>query len=189
MVTLRTLANAGMVPVRKGQPHPLHPAGSNQVGPGAALLETPDGGVGVCGMITSFWDDGDHVGTLAVVKAGTATHDDVCSAFEIVTTRSRAGSISSTTMASSGSPPTSANRRGLQARRHPGGVHTGECAPKDPAWLRSSTPPESPTVCRSFFVRFPAQPILTDIIIFSRVLYLVKIFGLSLWWRSIRSAK
>ena len=77
-----------MVPVRKGQPLPLCPAGSKPVGPGAALLETPEGGVvSVWGMVTSFWDDGDVVGrrlaAVTLVKARTATRAEVCAAFEI----------------------------------------------------------------------------------------------------------
>jgi hypothetical protein len=52
-----------MVSVRTGQPLALCLAGSKAIGPGAALLETPEGGVvSVWGMITSFWDDGDVVG-------------------------------------------------------------------------------------------------------------------------------
>lgn len=85
---LGPLAGAGMVAVRKGQPLPLSPAGSKPVGPGAALLETPAGGVvSVWGMVTSFWDDGDVVGrrlaAVTLVKARTATRAEVCAAFEI----------------------------------------------------------------------------------------------------------
>jgi prepilin-type processing-associated H-X9-DG protein len=87
-MTAGVLAGAGMVAVRKGQPLPLHPAGSKQIGPGAALLETPEGGVvSLWGMITSFWDDGDVVGrrlaAVSLVKAGTATQAEVCAGFEI----------------------------------------------------------------------------------------------------------
>lgn len=85
---LGSLAGAGMVPVRQGQPLPLRPAGSKPVGPGAALLETPEGGmVSVWGMVTSFWEDGDIVGrrlaAVTLVKARTATRAEVCAAFEI----------------------------------------------------------------------------------------------------------
>ncbi len=77
-----------MVAVRKGQPLPLHPAGSKPIGPGACLLETSEGGVvSVWGMVTSFWDDGDVVGrrlaAVTLVKAGTATRSEVCAGFEV----------------------------------------------------------------------------------------------------------
>ena len=61
---------AGLAPVRKGQPLPLHPAGSVMVADGVDLVENELGGVvALWGMASWCWDAGDVVGRrLAVVQ-------------------------------------------------------------------------------------------------------------------------
>ena len=82
------LAGAGMVPVRRGQPLPLAPAGSVQVGPAVALLEGEHGGaVSIWGMVSACWDDGDVAGrrlaAVTLATTGAASQQEVASAFGV----------------------------------------------------------------------------------------------------------
>jgi len=85
------------------------------------------GVVSVWGMVTSFWDDGDVVGRPPGGRRSRqgpdSDEDRGVPPSRSATTRCGAGSISSTTTASAGSPPTSADRRGLQAHRVLGGAY------------------------------------------------------------------
>ena len=72
--------------VRSGQPLPLRPAGSVEIGPAACLLEDDEGGMTlIWGMASSYWKTGDVVGrrlaavTLVATKA--ARHGEVAKAF------------------------------------------------------------------------------------------------------------
>ncbi len=82
------LVGAGLVPVRRGQPLPLRPAGSVRVSDAAALFENDEGGaVFVWGMATSCWDAGDIVARrFAAVQlgvTGAATQVEVGAAFGV----------------------------------------------------------------------------------------------------------
>ena len=77
-----------MVSVRSGQPLPLRPAGSVEIGPAACLVEDDKGGMTfIWGMASSYWKTGDVVGrrlaavTLLATKA--ARHGEVAKAFEV----------------------------------------------------------------------------------------------------------
>lgn len=75
-----------MVPVRRGQPLPLSPAGSVPIGPAAALLENDAGGVvSIWGMVTCYWEDGDviarRLAAVTLLSTGTATQAEVGAAF------------------------------------------------------------------------------------------------------------
>jgi prepilin-type processing-associated H-X9-DG protein len=85
---LDLLASAGLVPVRRGQPLPVHPGGSVRIGPAASLLETSDGGVvSLWGMVSACWDEGDVVGrrlaAVTLVATGAATQGEVATAFGV----------------------------------------------------------------------------------------------------------
>ncbi|HET6921584.1 MAG TPA: helix-turn-helix domain-containing protein [Anaeromyxobacteraceae bacterium] len=82
------LREAGMVPVRHGQPLPLRPAGSVALNGAVALLETDEGGVVfVWGMASWCWTPGDVVGrrlaAVQVVETGAATAGEVAEAFGV----------------------------------------------------------------------------------------------------------
>jgi transposase len=82
------VGRAGMVPVRKGQPLPLRPAGSVSIGPAASLLEDDEGGVVlVWGMATWCWSAGDVVGrrlaAVGLVATGAANAVEVAAGFGI----------------------------------------------------------------------------------------------------------
>jgi hypothetical protein len=71
-----------MVPVRKGQPLPLRPAGPVPIGPAAALFGDDEGGaVFVWGMATWCWPAGDAVprrlAAVGLVATGAATRTEV----------------------------------------------------------------------------------------------------------------
>ena len=77
-----------MVTVRSGQPLPLRPAGSVEIGPAACLVEDDEGGMTfIWGMASSYWKTGDVVGrrlaavTLVATKA--ARHGEVAKAFGV----------------------------------------------------------------------------------------------------------
>ena len=74
--------------VRSGQPLPLRPAGSVEIGPAACLVEDDEGGMTfIWGMASSYWKTGDVVGrrlaavTLVATKA--ARHGEVAKAFGV----------------------------------------------------------------------------------------------------------
>ena len=82
------VGRAGMVPVRKGQPLPLRPAGSVSVGPAASLLEDDEGGVVfVWGMATWCWSAGDVAGrrlaAVGLVATGAASATEVAAGFGV----------------------------------------------------------------------------------------------------------
>lgn len=86
MATTAVLASAGLAAVRRGQPLPLHPAGSVAVSGAADLLETDEGGaVFVWGMAVSCWDPEDVVArrlaAVQLVLTGAATQVEVAAAF------------------------------------------------------------------------------------------------------------
>lgn len=79
-----------MVPVRKGQPLPLRPAGSVALGPAAALLEDDGGGVVlVWGMATWCWPADDVVSrrlaAVGLVATGAASGVEVAAGFGVDT--------------------------------------------------------------------------------------------------------
>ena len=72
--------------MRKGQPLPLHPAGSVRVSAGSDLVENAEGGaVFIWGMAAACWDAGDVVSrrfaAVQLVLTGAATEVEVASAF------------------------------------------------------------------------------------------------------------
>lgn len=80
------LVGAGLAPVRRGQPLPLHPAGSVRVSGAADLVENSEGGaVFIWGMAAACWDAGDVVArrfaAVQLVLTGAATEVEVASAF------------------------------------------------------------------------------------------------------------
>lgn len=80
------LVSAGLGAVRRGQPLPLHPAGSVRVSDAADLVENDEGGaVFVWGMAVSCWDAGDVVtrrlAAVQLVATQTATQVEVGAAF------------------------------------------------------------------------------------------------------------
>jgi len=82
------LAGAGVVPVRRGQPLALRPAGSVPIGPAVSLLENEHGGaVSVWGMVSACWEDGDVVGrrlaAVTLVTTRAATQLEVAPAFGV----------------------------------------------------------------------------------------------------------
>jgi len=77
-----------MVPVRKGQPLPLAPAGSVAMGPAACLIEDDSGGlVSIWGMATWSWAAGDVPGrrlaAVGVVAVKAATRVEVAAGFGV----------------------------------------------------------------------------------------------------------
>jgi len=86
VAALEVLVGAGLVPVRRGQPLPLRPAGSARVSDAADLVENDEGGaVFVWGMATSCWDSGDIVArrwaAVQLGVTGAATQVEVGAAF------------------------------------------------------------------------------------------------------------
>ncbi len=80
------LVGAGLAPVRRGQPLPLHPSGSVRISDAADLVETDEGGaVFLWGMAVSCWDDGDVVArrmaAVQLVVTGAATQVEVGAGF------------------------------------------------------------------------------------------------------------
>ncbi len=79
-----------MVPVRRGQPLPLRPAGSVPIGPAVSLLEDDEGGlVTIWGMATSFWTAGDVLGrrlaAVSLAASGAASRAEVAAGFGVDT--------------------------------------------------------------------------------------------------------
>lgn len=77
-----------MVPVRKGQPLPLCPAGSVPIGPAVSLLEDDGGGlVTIWGMATWLWVAGDVMGrrlaAVSLVASGAASRVEVAAGFGV----------------------------------------------------------------------------------------------------------
>jgi hypothetical protein len=86
MSSAAVLVGAGLAGVRRGQPLPLHPAGSVRVSDAADLVENVEGGaVFVWGMAVSCWDAGDIVGrrlaAVQLVATGAATQVEVAAGF------------------------------------------------------------------------------------------------------------
>lgn len=86
MSSTAVLVGAGLASVRRGQPLPLHPAGSVRVSAAADLIENDEGGaVFVWGMAVSCWDAGDVVGrrlaAVQLVATGAATQVEVAAGF------------------------------------------------------------------------------------------------------------
>ncbi len=84
------LGCAGLGPVRRGRPLPLHPAGSVRVADGVDLVENELGGVvALWGMATWCWEPGDVVARrLAIVQlvgTGAATRMEVAAGFGVST--------------------------------------------------------------------------------------------------------
>jgi hypothetical protein len=80
------LEQAGLGSVRKGQPLPLHPAGSITISNGIDLIENDEGGVVFLhGMATWCWDSGDQVGrrlaAVSLLEVRAATQLEVAGAF------------------------------------------------------------------------------------------------------------
>jgi len=88
------LRSAGLVPVRRGRPLPLHPAGSVRVAGGVDLVENELGGVvALWGMPTWCWGPGDVVGrrlaVVQLVETGAATRTEAAEAFGVSTDTAR----------------------------------------------------------------------------------------------------
>jgi prepilin-type processing-associated H-X9-DG protein len=80
------LVGAGLAPVRKGQPLPLHPVGSVRVSDAADLVENAEGGaVFIWGMAAACWGSGDVVArrfaAVQLVLTGAATEVEAARAF------------------------------------------------------------------------------------------------------------
>ena len=77
-----------MVSVRSGQPLPLRPAGSVEIGPATCLVEDDEGGMTfIWGMASSYWKTGDVVGrrlaAVTLVATRAARHGEVAKAFGV----------------------------------------------------------------------------------------------------------
>ena len=89
MNAAEVLAGAGMGSVLSGQPLPLRPAGSVEIGPAACLVEDDEGGMTfIWGMASSYWKTGDVVGqqllaAVALVATKAARHGEVAKAFGV----------------------------------------------------------------------------------------------------------
>jgi transposase len=88
MVVAAVLEGAGLGSVRKGQPLPLHPAGSKTINEGVDLVENDQGGVVfLSGVAAWCWDDGDVIGrrlaAVSLLEVGAATQLEVAGGFGV----------------------------------------------------------------------------------------------------------